>query len=489
MTKWDSDELSALHAGVMAAASKAATDGAAWQATQDPEIFKSELPVAEETIVAAKPPQNSSSGWLATASDWLTTVSGGQLRPSRIFLFGALAATFVTAAIFVKVQQEKLQGQADPAEQEQNSYRDSMGDIGRLQLYVRDCLICTHKIEAVEQISRLEQVKTAQEEQTYRNARGDATRLGAYLSSCETCAFASEARNEISSLQKATTAQQEDQTYRKARGNIDLLKDYVRGCTVCRFESAARNEISQLEHDAKFVTFEVCNKTSYLASVALNGRKNPDSTEWTVQGWWSVAPGTCRKTTKFAKGHVYAMARVYGATKGWRESGTKKCVEFPGPFERVESPGYNCRANEKLESFKDFFVNDNFTWTLSEEPRESDEFFTFEVCNKSYTWAAVAVSGIEIPQSGAWVVQGWWRVGPGQCEEIGKFVRGAFYAVAEQVNNSRSGWKGNDLRLCVEHPGPFKRINRGGEQCSSDDLQSFRKFVVTEDRQRWNLLP
>jgi uncharacterized membrane protein len=414
---------------------------------------------------------------------------------ARRLIGGAIAAAIILLPIAGVVwhasNMQQATAPAAPSQntvQEEGSYRAARGNLDLLKGYVQSCHVCAFKADASNEIQQLERSRRAQdEERRYRTARGNAGLLNTYVQSCTVCAFKMEATNEAQQIEKDQRARDEEGRYRTASGDLDALKRYVRDCIICAFASPARTEISRLEEVAKYVTFRVCNTTSYRIAIAASGRRNPASGDYSIEGWWDIAPGACGALGRFAKGSVYAVARVRGDSMGWRGSDIKLCVEFPGPFDRVAHAYYSCRANERLESFRKFSVIENFTWTVAEGPTESEEFFTFSVCNKSSRWAAVAISGRERPESSDWIVQGWTRVGPGQCQDVGKYVRGIFYAFAQVLNRPDSGWKGSDLWLCVQYPGPFKRINRGGETCGNNELQPFRKFYVSSARQVWNL--
>jgi uncharacterized membrane protein len=96
--------------------------------------------------------------------------------------------------------------------------------------------------------------------------------------------------------------------------------------------------------------------------------------------------------------------------------------------------------------------------------------FRFRVCNNSNVTAAVAVSNHVSEGDNRFVVQGWWAVGPGSCDWIGYFPKGWFYYYAEQRGNQRIVWQGNEVRLCVRHPGPWERVNTDGYTCRSDEV-------------------
>jgi uncharacterized membrane protein len=375
---------------------------------------------------------------------------------------------------------------------EATEYQNARGDISRLRMYVNSCQVCQFKAPATEEIARLEDGAqlAAQEEATYRSARGDLILLRNYVSSCKICANKSQALDEIKQLEQDELAGQEARSYQNARGNVDRLREYINTCQICAFKSNALVEIGNLELKAQYFSFEVCNSTNYAISVAIVGRKDANVDAWVSKGWWAVPANSCSPIGRFAKGKFYVMAMVHNEVRGWYGHDTRQCVNFPGPFETNIGTNSSCGTGGKIVGFQELTVTDDqSTWRVVGEPSYSDdEFFTFEVCNKSGRWAAVAISGRETPGSNVWIVQGWWRVSPGQCIDIGRYVRGYFYAMAEQVN-SPGRWTGNAARICVEHPGPFKRINTPGYSCGYNDLIPFNSFLVTRANEVWTLMP
>jgi uncharacterized membrane protein len=112
----------------------------------------------------------------------------------------------------------------------------------------------------------------------------------------------------------------------------------------------------------------VCNKSSIKVSVAVSGHKEPDSTSWHIEGWWTVGPRDCTNiTNNYLRGRIYLFAKSYGSNKTtWSGRDLNLCVEFPGPFDRVNTTNYKCHRNERLVSFSSFVADDEtFTWTLN----------------------------------------------------------------------------------------------------------------------------
>src|SRR5262249_35107378 len=156
---------------------------------------------------------------------------------------------------------------------------------------------------------------------------------------------AAAATKELAALEQGRA---EEAVYQQARGNAGLLRNYAKTCQICVHQKDADLEASRLEFDAKFFMLKVCNKSTRRASVAVMGRIAPDSNDWHVQGWWTVPAGQCTNLTKYVKGTINVFAQEYGNSSfAWKGSGPKLCVDFPGPFDRVDHVGYNCLASEK----------------------------------------------------------------------------------------------------------------------------------------------
>src|SRR5205823_2200071 len=146
-----------------------------------------------------------------------------------------------------------------------------------------------------------------------------------------------------------------EEIYQQARGNTGLLRSYAKNCQICVHQKDADLEASGLEFDAKFFMLKVCNKSTRRASVAVMGRTAPDSDDWHVQGWWTVPVGQCSSLSKYVKGTIHVFAQEYGNSSfAWKGNGPKLCVDFPGPFDRVNRAGSNCRSSEEAASFSSF---------------------------------------------------------------------------------------------------------------------------------------
>jgi uncharacterized membrane protein len=128
-------------------------------------------------------------------------------------------------------------------------------------------------------------------------------------------------------------------------------------------------------------------------------------------------------------------------------------------------------------------ANNNNNTSNSDE----DQLFSFKVCNDSKDKAFLAVAGRFANDPSDWRVKGWWSVDTGSCEDVGKFLRGEFYAMAEVAGNEDRSWGDDDLKLCVAHPGPFDRVRSGHDTCDSQDLIGFQKFDIDKASWTWRL--
>ena len=121
------------------------------------------------------------------------------------------------------------------------------------------------------------------------------------------------------------------------------------------------------------------------------------------------------------------------------------------------------------------------------EAMAADErMFDFSVCNRARSDASVALSARLAPGSSDFVVAGWWKVAPGTCRKIGSYPRGHFYMHAAAGGST---WGKGDLNLCVETPGPFKRINLANYKCASNALRKFSHVDVGSAKWEWTLTP
>jgi uncharacterized membrane protein len=118
---------------------------------------------------------------------------------------------------------------------------------------------------------------------------------------------------------------------------------------------------------------------------------------------------------------------------------------------------------------------------------EDERYFEFRVCNETSRPATVAVSSRYQPGSSDFVVAGWWTVAARGCRSIGHYPRGHFYTYAHASGGGE--WGKGDLRLCVEEPGPFKRINLTDYKCDRRLLRPFNHVEVVRSVYEWTLNP
>lgn len=97
-------------------------------------------------------------------------------------------------------------------------------------------------------------------------------------------------------------------------------------------------------------------------------------------------------------------------------------------------------------------------------------------CNKTSGKVYLALSYRESPGSSNWVVEGWKVIYGNSCFDIRVPNDGYVYDYVE--DESGGNW-GGDFMLCVERPGPFRRINTANYTCAEDLLVGFGEIDVT----------
>jgi len=122
---------------------------------------------------------------------------------------------------------------------------------------------------------------------------------------------------------------------------------------------------------AQTFNFQVCNKSTVSASVAVAALTAPGASQFQIEGWWTVPAGNCQTIGSFPTGSFYYYAEETG-NSGYEWNGTagSLCVQYPGPFARVDSgnSSYNCQSNEVLRGFSSEVLPSNentFTWSLN----------------------------------------------------------------------------------------------------------------------------
>lgn len=119
---------------------------------------------------------------------------------------------------------------------------------------------------------------------------------------------------------------------------------------------------------AQMFNFQVCNQTNYSASIAVAGLTAPGGSQFDVGGWWTVAPQSCSTLGSWPQGWFYYYAEVTGTGQVvWGGNAVQLCVDYPGPFDRVNLTGYTCPGDD-LKGFSGEQIDPStatFTWTLN----------------------------------------------------------------------------------------------------------------------------
>jgi uncharacterized membrane protein len=119
---------------------------------------------------------------------------------------------------------------------------------------------------------------------------------------------------------------------------------------------------------ANSFAFRVCNKTTEEATVAIVSHTAAGSSQFEVEGWWSVGGGKCKTIGTFPIGNFYSYAEdKKGNGDEWSGTDTQQCVQYPGPFGRIALANYTCQANEKTRGFvlQKPANQETFTWNLN----------------------------------------------------------------------------------------------------------------------------
>jgi uncharacterized membrane protein len=120
---------------------------------------------------------------------------------------------------------------------------------------------------------------------------------------------------------------------------------------------------------AQTFQFQVCNHSTVPASVATVSYVSPTDDRFVVQGWWSVAPGTCSTIGTFPQGWFYFYAEETNTQAVvWAGTDAQLCVDYPGPFSRINTANYTCTSSEVLRGFTGTQISSTtgtFTWNLN----------------------------------------------------------------------------------------------------------------------------
>lgn len=138
-----------------------------------------------------------------------------------------------------------------------------------------------------------------------------------------------------------------------ARGAVALSAAVVAlGCAVpawSRDSGQGARPMRETGADAT-VLLHLCNKTGSKVYVALSYRPDDDSDDWIVEGWHNVAPYSCVDKRVPNTSVVYDYAE--DDSDHYWGGDFNLCVQYPGPFSRVNTSGYTCSSNE-LKGFSE----------------------------------------------------------------------------------------------------------------------------------------
>ena len=103
-------------------------------------------------------------------------------------------------------------------------------------------------------------------------------------------------------------------------------------------------------------------------------------------------------------------------------------------------------------------------------------YASVDLCNRTSATLFLALSYRSAPGSAEWIVEGWKKVEAGGCFTATVPNDGKIYDYAE---DDAGGFWAGDFKLCVEHPGPFKRINSPDFACEDSELVGFSVTDLT----------
>ncbi|MGD0024571.1 MAG: DUF1036 domain-containing protein [Xanthobacteraceae bacterium] len=119
---------------------------------------------------------------------------------------------------------------------------------------------------------------------------------------------------------------------------------------------------------AQTFNLQVCNHSSVSASVATSGLAAVGSDQFVVEGWWTVGAGNCLSLGNFPQGWFYLYAEQTNSGQYvWSGTDLNLCVQYPGPFNRINTTDFTCGANE-LKGFSAVLIpstTGTFTWNLN----------------------------------------------------------------------------------------------------------------------------
>lgn len=113
--------------------------------------------------------------------------------------------------------------------------------------------------------------------------------------------------------------------------------------------------------------------------------------------------------------------------------------------------------------------------TSSGSTSSSSSMVNVHLCNKTSLKVYAAVGYREAIGSDNWIVEGWKNIAPYSCFDIRVPNDSVVYDYAE--DDADGSW-GGDFKLCVQHPGPFRRVNSGDYTCDAAELKGFATVNV-----------
>ena len=125
--------------------------------------------------------------------------------------------------------------------------------------------------------------------------------------------------------------------------------------------------IGSADGQAQTFSLKVCNTSKVSASVAISNLVGVGDKRFEVQGWWTVASGDCDTLGNFPQGWFYIYAEQTNTGQEVWEGDFPLCVQFPGPFDRINSAGVTCSSDElKLFTAEEIpSTTGTFTYTLN----------------------------------------------------------------------------------------------------------------------------
>jgi hypothetical protein len=130
--------------------------------------------------------------------------------------------------------------------------------------------------------------------------------------------------------------------------------------------------------------------------------------------------------------------------------------------------------------------------------KAAENFFSFDVCNRTRLDAWVAISARKTPD-GDPLLKGWWPVSAGACNTLGKFARGKFYVTAIVpprrvlfwvAGGDLFGWNGSDMLTakCADLFAAFERPDKLGQDCPfGGRMIGFHELDASSANYTWSI--